>query len=180
MPDSAELDRLVLRESDETDIPAITAIYRQAVLTGCSTLEIEPPSEAEMKIRRRLLLAANYPFLVAESDGKVVGFAFANLYRQRPAYAKTVENSIYVREGVQGRGVGARLLSALIAETSSRGFRQMIAVIGDAANEGSIRLHAKLGFAIVGRLGAVGAKQGRWLDTVLMQLPLGVDERQSS
>jgi L-amino acid N-acyltransferase YncA len=171
--DFAFLDQLVLRESDETDIPAITAIYRHAVLTGCATFEIAPPSEAEMKIRRRLMLAANYPYLVAESEGRVVAYAYSNSYRQRPAFLKTVENSIYVRDGMQGRGVGHRLLAALIDETTLRGFRQMIAVIGDSANIGSIRLHEKLGFALIGNLRAVGWKHGRWLDTVLMQLPLG-------
>ncbi len=173
MTDFASQDQIILRDSDETDIPAITAIYRQAVLTGCATFEIDPPSEAEMKIRRRLMLAANYPYLVAESAGRVAGFAFAGGYRQQPAYSKTVENSIYVRDVMQGKGVGHRLLAALVDEATARGFRQMVAVIGDSANTGSIRLHEKLGFALIGNLRAVGWKHGRWLDAVLMQLALG-------
>ncbi len=176
MSDIAFLDQLVLRESDETDIPAITAIYRHAVLTGGATFEIDPPSEAEMKVRRRLMLKANYPYLVAESEGRVAAYAYANSYRQPPAYLKTVEDSIYVRDGMQGRGIGQKLLAALIDEATRRGFRQMVAIIGDSANLGSIRLHEKLGFASIGNLRAVGWKHGRWLDTVLMQRPLGSED----
>lgn len=173
MSDRAFLDQLVMRDCDETDIPAIAAIYGHAVRNGCATFEIDPPPEAELKIRRRLMIAAGYPYLVAESEGRVVGFAYADSYRQRPAYLKTVENSIYVREAMRGKGVGRRLLGALIDESAARGYRQMIAVIGDSANLGSIRLHEKLGFALIGNLRAVGWKHGRWLDTILMQLPLG-------
>jgi phosphinothricin acetyltransferase len=166
------LDELVIRDCVEEDIPAITAIYRQAVLNGTGTFEIEPPGEAEMKIRRRVMIASNYPYLVAESDRKIVGYAYANSYRPREAYLKTIENSVYVRERFQAKGVGQKLLAALIDEAAERGFRQMIAVIGDSENTGSIRLHEKLGFARAGLLRAVGYKHERWLDTILMQLEL--------
>jgi len=170
------IEDLVLRDCDENDIPAITAIYRHHVLNGFGTFEIDPPGEAEMKIRRRVMLAANYPYLVAELDGKVLGYAYANSYRSRPAYFKTVENSVYIRDGFQSRGIGRQLLAALIEQTAARGFRQMVAVIGDSENIGSIRLHEKLGFELIGNLRAVGWKQGRWLDTILMQLPLGAGD----
>jgi phosphinothricin acetyltransferase len=167
------LEDLVLRDCDENDIPAITAIYRHSVLNGYGTFETDPPGEAEMKIRRRLILIANYPFLVAEHAGKLVGFAYANTYRPRAAYAKTIENSVYVRDGLQGRGIGRKLLFELIHRSAEGGFRQMIAVIGDSANLASIRLHEKLGFSLIGTMPSVGWKNGRWLDTVIMQLALG-------
>jgi L-amino acid N-acyltransferase YncA len=162
----------MIRDAVEEDIPAITAIYRHAVLNGTGTFEIDPPGEAEMKIRRRVMLASNYPYLVAEVDQKVAGYAYVNSYRPREAYLKTIENSVYVREGFQGQGIGQKLLAALIDESAARGFRQMIAVIGDSENVGSIRLHEKLGFTRAGLLRAVGRKHERWLDTILMQLEL--------
>ncbi len=175
------LNELVVRYGVEEDIPAITAIYSHAVLNGTGTFEINPPGEAEMKIRRRVIAASNYPYLVAETaDRKVVGYAYANTYRPREAYAKTVENSVYVRDGFQGRGVGHKLLAALIDHAAIRGFRQMIAVIGDSENIGSIRLHEKCGFVLAGLLRAVGYKQDRWLDTTLMQLELPIIEGEPS
>jgi phosphinothricin acetyltransferase len=158
------------------DIPAITAIYRAAVLTGTATFELEPPDEAEMMRRREALLAGDHPYRVAERDGLIIGYAYAGLYRARPAYRSTVENSVYVRDGEHGRGVGRALLAALIEDAGARGFRQMIAVIGDSANTPSIRLHAALGFEMVGTLHSVGWKHGRWLDTVLMQRALGLGD----
>jgi phosphinothricin acetyltransferase len=166
------LSTLRVRDGDEEDIPAITAIYKHAVLTGTGTFEIQPPGEPEMKIRRRIMLASNYPYLVAEHDRKVVGFAYANVYRPREAFAKTVENSIYVRDGFQGKGIGQKLLEALIAESKAAGFAQMVAVIGDSDNVASIRLHEKLGFTHAGVLRGVGRKFDRWLDTVTMQIAL--------
>jgi phosphinothricin acetyltransferase len=167
------IEDLVLRDCDENDIPAITAIYAHAVLNGSASFEIVPPGEAEMKIRRRLILIAKYPFLVAEHSGKLVGFAYANTYNTRAAYSKTVENSIYVREGMQRLGIGRKLLFELIHLSTDAGFRQMIAVIGDSANVASVRLHEKLGFKTIGTMNSVGWKNGRWLDVVLMQLALG-------
>ncbi len=177
MSDTEFLEGVVIRDCVEEDIPAITAIYRHAVLNSTGTFEIDPPGEAEMKIRRRVMLASNYPYLVAEnSERKVVGYAYANSYRPREAYAKTIENSVYVRDGFHGQGIGQKLLAALIDKAAERGFRQMIAVIGDAENAGSIRLHEKLGFTPAGLLRAVGYKQERWLDTILMQLGLPLIE----
>ncbi len=175
MSNSEFLNDVVVREGVEEDIPAITAIYRHAVLNGTGTFEINPPGEAEMKIRRRVMAASNYPYLVAESaDRKLVGYAYVNSYRPREAYAKTIENSVYVRDGFQRQGIGFKLLAALIDHAALRGFRQMIAVIGDSENISSIRLHEKCGFVLAGCLRAVGYKQDRWLDTTLMQLELPV------
>jgi L-amino acid N-acyltransferase YncA len=164
---------LVIRPSAEADIPAITAIYADAVIHGTASFELEPPSDEQMARRRTALLAGGYPYLVATRDGALVGYAYAGAYRTRPAYRSTVEDSIYVDASVQGQGVGRALLDALIRDSEARGFRQMIAVIGDSASKGSIRLHASLGFRHVGTLEAVGYKHGRWLDTVLMQRRLG-------
>lgn len=166
------VEELLLRDCREDDIPAITAIYAHAVLTGFGTFEIDPPSEAEMTDRWRTI-TARYPYFVAESSGKILGYAYASAYRPRPAYLKTVENSVYVRDGFQGRGVGHRLLGRLIEATAALGYRQMVAVIGDSANKGSVRLHEKLGFTLIGTMPSVGWKHGRWLDTVVMQRPLG-------
>ncbi|TDR89319.1 GNAT family N-acetyltransferase [Enterovirga rhinocerotis] len=162
-----------LRTSELPDVVAITAIYREAVLTGTASFELEPPGLSEMQARRAALLEAGYPYLVMESDGSVAGYAYAAPYRARPAYRSTVENSVYVDMRFRGRGVARRLLDALVAETASRGYRQMIAVIGDSANLASIRLHEVAGFSHAGILRSVGWKHGRWLDTVLMQRELG-------
>jgi L-amino acid N-acyltransferase YncA len=171
---SAEGHEISVRRCEALDIPAITAIYRHAVLTGRASFELEPPDEAEMRHRRESLLSGGHPYLVAESGGEVVGYAYAGSYRARPAYRSTVENSVYVRQDCHGRGIGRLLLAALVEEASTRGFRQMIAVIGDSANTASIRLHEALGFAHVGVLRSVGWKHERWLDTVLMQRALGL------
>jgi len=172
---------VVIRDADEDDIPAITAIYKHAVLNGTGTFEIDPPGEAELKIRRRVMLASNYPYIVAErrDERRVMGFAFANVYRAGAAYAKTVEDSVYVRDGFHGLGIGEMLLSNLIYHSAMGGFRQMIAVIGDAENISAIRMHEKLGFTKTGVLRSVGRKHDRWLDAVLMQfeLPLPEDEK---
>jgi L-amino acid N-acyltransferase YncA len=170
---SGETNDIAVRLCEAADIAAITAIYRYAVLTGRASFELEPPDEPEMSRRRDALLSGGHPYLVAEYRREVVGFAYAGSYRARPAYSNTVENSVYVREDWHGRGIGRLLLTALIDEASARGFRQMIAVIGDSGNAASIRLHEKLGFAHVGVLRSVGWKHERWLDTVLMQRALG-------
>jgi len=154
-------------------MPAITAIYGDAVLYGVATFELEPPSVQEMSARRAAIVAGGYPYLVAEIGGEVVGYAYGSSYRPRPAYGGAIENSVYVREDCQGRGVGQALLQRLIDEAAARGFRQMIAVIGDSANVASIKLHERLGFVHIGTMRSVGWKHQRWLDTVLMQLPLG-------
>lgn len=162
-----------MRDSTVADIPAITAIYRHAVLYGRASFEVAPPDEGEMAARREALISDGYPHIVATAGDRVVGYAYLSAYHSRPAYAGTVEDSVYVAEDCQGRGTGYALLSHLIAEAEARGFRQMVAVIGDSANRSSIRLHEKLGFRPVGTLRSVGWKHGRWLDAVLMQRAIG-------
>jgi L-amino acid N-acyltransferase YncA len=171
---------LIIRACETGDLPEITAIYRDAVLTGTASFEIDPPDEAEMGRRRQALLDGRYPYHVAEIEGRVAGYAYAGLYRARLAYRSTVENSVYVAEAFRGRGVARKLLSRLIEESAASGFRQMIAVIGDSANLPSIRLHEAAGFADVGVLRSVGWKHGRWLDTVLMQRALGAGDARAS
>jgi len=167
----------VIRASDEADVEAIAAIYAHHVLHGTGSFEIEPPSPDEMRDRRAALVARGFPHLVALRDGSVVGYAYAGPYRSRAAYGGTVESSVYVRADAIGSGIGKRLLQALIAACDARGFRQMVAVIGDSDNVPSIRLHEQLGFRMVGVLRSVGYKHGRWLDTVLLQLELGPGNR---
>ncbi|MBV9349027.1 MAG: N-acetyltransferase [Pseudolabrys sp.] len=162
-----------IRPANFADIPAITRIYGHAVKTGTASFELEPPDEAEMKTRMENLLNGKFPYLAAEIDGKVAGYAYAGLYRTRPAYRHTVENSVYVAPEFHKRGIGKVLLDALIDASAARGFRQMIAVIGDSNQAASIALHKACGFEMVGPLKNVGWKFGRWLDTVLMQRALG-------
>ena len=163
----------LLRPATSADLPAITAIYEHAVLHGTATFEIEPPSLAEMTRRFDSLMAGDFPYLVCEVDAQVAGYAYAGPYRPRPAYRFTVENSIYFAETAQRRGFGLPLLERLITECERQGARQMIAVIGDSANAGSIAVHRNAGFAMVGTHANVGFKFGRWLDTVMMQRALG-------
>lgn len=166
-----------LRPCETTDIPGIVAIYTPEVLHGTASFETEPPDAAEMLRRRNTLLAGNYPYLVAETtDGLVAGYAYAGLYRARLAYHATVENSVYVHPAMHGRGIGRALMAAIIEESAARGFRQMVAVIGDSANIKSIALHRACGFESIGTLRSVGWKHGRWLDTVLMQRALGTGD----
>jgi len=164
---------LRIRPAGPPDITAITRIYADAVLRGTASFEIEPPDEAEMARRYETLLIGGYPYLVAECDGALAGYAYAGPYRARPAYDWCVEDSIYLSPQFHRRGIGKRLLTALIDETERRGYRQMIAVIGDSAQAASIGVHTACGFAMVGTLRAVGFKFGRWLDTPLMQRALG-------
>ncbi|WNJ90725.1 N-acetyltransferase family protein [Bosea sp. 685] len=166
---------LSIRPAGPADIPAITAIYAHAVLHGTASWEVEPPDEAEMLRRQEAILAGGYPYLVAERDRAQLGYAYAGAYRPRPAYRATVENSIYIAPAAQGSGVGGALLAALIEACAARGFRQMIAVIGDGtgASIGSRRLHERAGFRLIGVAEKVGYKHGRWLDQMLMQKELG-------
>lgn len=164
---------VMLRAAVEGDVEAIAALYGFAVTTGTASWELTPPAADEMRARFRALIDHGYPYFVAVRDGHVVGYAHAGAYRPRPGYRHTVEDSVYVGPRAQGRGVGRALLSALIDECTLRDYRQMIAVIGDAANAASIRLHTTLGFVEVGRLPAIGRKFGRWLDSVVLQRPLG-------
>lgn len=162
-----------IRPSQPGDLPAICAIYAHHVSYGLATFEEEPPDVAELGRRRAELLARGLPHLVAELDGAVVGYAYAGPYRPRPAYRNTVEDSVYIAPERTGRGVGRALLSQLIDACEAAGYRQMVAVIGDSANTPSIGLHAALGFRQVGVFTSVGFKLRRWVDTVLMQRPLG-------
>ncbi|MGI8525015.1 MAG: GNAT family N-acetyltransferase [Pseudolabrys sp.] len=162
-----------IRPTTFADIPAITRIYAEAVQHGTASFELEPPDQAEMTKRMQALLDGKYPYLAAEADGTLAGYAYAGMYRARPAYRFTVENSVYVAPEMHRRGVGVALLKALVAEATARGFRQMIAVIGDSKQAASIGVHKACGFHHVGNLENVGFKHGRWLDTVLMQIALG-------
>lgn len=161
------------RAASEADIPTITGIYAEAVAAGSASFEIVPPDESEMTARMRALLAGGFPYLVAEEAGRVLGYGYAGPYRARPGYRNTVEDSIYLAADARSRGIGGVLLRRLIEESTARGFRQMVAIIGDSGNVASIRLHKAAGFALVGTLKDVGYKHGRWLDSVLMQLALG-------
>ena len=164
---------LTVRPVRDADIPVIAAIYAHAVLHGMASFEVEPPDQAEMTRRMRTITDGGYPYLVAEKDGQVLGYAYAGAYRARPAYRNSVENSVYVSPAAHRLGVGRALLKELIDTATHRGFRQMIAVIGDSANAGSIGLHRALGFTFCGTIHSVGYKHGRWLDSVIMQLALG-------
>ncbi len=157
---------------------AIAAIYAAFVEAGTATFELAPPAQEEMAQRFAAFTEAGYPYLVAEHEDRVVAFAYAAQFRPRPAFRHTVENSIYVASDQQRLGMGGRLLEALIDECAARGFRQMVAVIGDSPVQGaSIRLHERAGFVAAGQLDAVGFKLGRWLDVVLMQRGLGDGSR---
>jgi phosphinothricin acetyltransferase len=162
-----------IRPAGLRDVAAITRIYDHAVRYGTASFEIEPPDEHEMVRRYEELRDGRYPYLVAELGGTIAGYAYVGPYRARPAYDWSVENSIYIAPQSQRRGIGRALLEQLIAASQERGFRQMIAVIGDSANVGSIELHRAAGFRMVGTFDNVGFKFGRWLDSVLMQRPLG-------
>src|ERR1700728_717014 len=162
-----------IRAATAADLPAITEIYEHAVRYGTATFELIPPDLAEMTRRFGALMEGGFPYLVAMLDGRVVGYAYAGAYRPRPAYRFTVENSVYLEPASHRRGIGLQLLQRLIVESESRDYRQMIAVIGDSANAGSIGVHTRCGFQMIGTHPNVGFKFGRWLDTVMMQLPLG-------
>jgi len=171
------MNAIVLRPAAEADLAAIREIYAHHVLHGLASFEIEPPTLDEMRRRFAAITAEGYPYLLAEADAGVLGYAYASAYRSRPAYRHTVENSVYVKPGAVGRGVGRRLLTALIEQCTLRGPRQMLAVIGDSANAASIGLHRACGFRECGTLRSVGFKSGRWVDSVIMQRPLGEADR---
>jgi phosphinothricin acetyltransferase len=162
-----------IRDSRDEDVPAIAAIYGHWVTHGLASFELSPPGAEEMARRREAVLGGGYPYLVAEDDGRILGYAYAGPYRTRPAYRFAVENSVYVAPAAGRAGVGRALLSALIGRCEAKGFRLMVAVIGDSGNAPSIGLHAACGFAHAGLLPGIGWKHGRWVDSVLMTRPLG-------
>lgn len=164
---------MLVRDSVEGDMAAIHGIYAHHVLHGLASFEEVPPPAEDLLVRRAAVRAAGLPHLVAEVDGRVVGYSYAGAYRPRPAYRHTVENSVYVAADEAGRGIGSALLSALIVRCEAGPWRQMVAVIGDSGNAASIALHRRHGFREAGRLESVGFKLGRWVDSVLMQRPLG-------
>ncbi|KQP43220.1 GNAT family N-acetyltransferase [Pseudorhodoferax sp. Leaf274] len=167
-----------IRPSTDTDVAAIAAIYTHHVLHGTGTFEIDPPSAEDMAARRADVLAKGLPYLVAEEDGRVLGFAYCNWFKPRPAYRFSAEDSIYLAPEAAGRGVGRQLLTALAEEAQARGVRKLIAVIGDSANAGSVGVHRALGFAHVGVIRSCGWKFERWLDIVLMEKALGPGDSQ--
>ncbi len=164
---------ITLRDVTAADMAAIQKIYAHHVLHGAASFEEIPPDVAEMQSRFAALKARNMPYIAAVEDGKILGYAYAGPYRPRSAYRYTVEDSIYLLPDQAGKGLGKLLLTEIIARCTALGFRQMIAVIGDSANAGSINLHRALGFQMIGTFPAIGFKFGRWIDSVLMQKPLG-------
>ncbi len=167
------LSPVIIRDSAEADLPAIKAIYAQHVLHGTASFELEPPSIQEMRQRRTDILQKEMPYLVAEIEGEVVGYAYVTPYRPRPAYRHTVEDSVYVKTGRAGHGIGGKLLGTLVQRCTAAGWRQMLAIVGDSRNAASLALHAAQGFHPVGTMRSVGHKHGEWRDTVLMQRALG-------
>ena len=164
---------MIVRPAAPRDLPAIQSIYAYHVLHGLASFEEEAPPLEEMRRRYEDVARQGLPYLVAEESGEVLGYGYCTLYRARSAYRFTLEDSIYVKHGQQGRGVGRALLGELIARCEALDYRQIIAVIGDSANAASIAVHASLGFARAGNLRSTGYKFGRWVDSVLMQRPLG-------
>jgi L-amino acid N-acyltransferase YncA len=162
-----------VRDATDADLPAVQRIYAHEVRHGVATFEESPPSVAELRSRRDAIVREGLPFLVAELTGEVVGYSYASGYRPRSAYRYTIEDSVYVAERHQRQGVGYGLLAALIERCERGPWRQLVAVIGDSGNPGSIALHERHGFRWAGTLTAVGFKLGQWIDTVLMQRPLG-------
>ena len=169
----------IIRPSSDADVPAITAIYAHHVLHGTGTFEIDPPTEADMAQRRADVLAKALPWLVAVEDDRVLGFAYCNWFKPRPAYRFSAEDSIYMAPEATGKGLGRALLAELAAQAERAGVRKLIAVIGDSANTGSVGVHRSLGFSHVGVLQSCGWKFGQWRDVVLMDKALGFGDTTS-
>lgn len=168
-----------IRDSLDVDVPQITAIYAHHVLHGTGTFEIDPPSEADMASRRNDVLGRGLPYIVAEQDGRILGFAYCNWFKPRPAYRFSAEDSIYVSDDARGQGIGRLLLQALAERAEAAGVRKLLAVIGDSANAGSIGVHKALGFTEVGVMRSVGWKFDAWRDIVLMEKALGAGDTTS-
>jgi phosphinothricin acetyltransferase len=165
-----------IRPSTDADVPAITAIYGHHVLHGTGTFETTPPTEAEMATRRADVLGKGLPWLVLEDGGRVLGYAYCQWFKPRPAYRYSAEDSIYLHPEAAGRGLGKQLLSALLEQAEAAGVRKLIAVIGDSANAGSVGVHRALGFQPVGTIASCGWKFERWLDIVLMDKVIGAGD----
>lgn len=176
------LDQAVItvRDGSLSDVAEVLRIYTPYVLHGLATFEEVPPTIEEMTKRRNSIITVGLPYLVAINGEEVVGYAYATAYRPRPAYRHTVENSVYVTQAAHRSGVGTALLQALVARCEAGPWRQMVAVIGDSANAGSIAVHRKTGFTHVGTLSAVGFKHGQWVDTVLMQRALSGGSKETA
>ena len=170
---SIPLVDLIIRDAEPEDFARITEIYGHHVLHGLASFEERAPEIAELTSRWQHVRERDLPYLVAEIDGRVEGFAYAGAYRTRPAYRFTVEDTIYIAPDVVGKGAGRALLAELLTRCTALGYRQMVAVIGDSANVASIGLHARLGFRVAGTLQSAGFKLGRWVDSVIMQRGLG-------
>lgn len=168
--------KIFLRDSLDSDCMAIQLIYAHHVLHGTASFEISPPTVEEIRQRRVAVVEKGLPYIVAEREGEVLGYAYATMYRARPAYRFTVENSVYVKEGFADEGIGSKLLVELIHRCESAGYRQMIAVIGDSSAP-SVALHKRHGFKEVGLFRSVGYKAGAWRDTAMLQLELGAGNR---
>jgi phosphinothricin acetyltransferase len=168
---------LIIRPSRAEDAPAMAAIYAASVATGTASWEYESPGIDEFARRRAEVLAKGFPYFAAELDGRIVGYSYASSYRARIGYRFVVEDSVYVLDEMKGRGIGRKLLLTLIDECARLGYRQMVAVIGDSANLGSIKLHAACGFAQVALFKGIGYKFDRWLDSVQMQRALGEGDK---
>jgi len=166
----------LIRPSRDEDVAAITAIYAHHVLTGTGTFEIAPPTEADMANRRADVLAKGLPYLVVEDGGRVIGFAYCNWFKPRPAYRFSAEDSIYMASDAHRKGLGKALLAELCTRAERAGVRKLLAVIGDSANTGSVGVHTALGFSHVGVLKSCGWKFDRWLDVVMMEKPLGAGD----
>lgn len=164
---------IVLSDASESDMSEVQQIYAHHVIYGLSSFETEAPSLEEMLLRRKNVLSKGLPYLVARQNGVVLGYCYLSPYRPRYAYRFTVEGSVYIAEGHQGKGTGKRLMVEAIARAEQGGWRQMMAVIGNSENTASLRLHQALGFQVIGQLTGVGFKHGRWLNTIMMQKSLG-------
>jgi L-amino acid N-acyltransferase YncA len=168
--------KFAVRDSIEADMFAVQPIYAHYVANALATFEETPPTIEEMIVRRKKTLDLGLPYLVAASGDEILGYCYAGAYHMRPAYRHTIEDSVYVANGLGGRGIGAALLGELIARCEAGPWRQMIAIIGDSGNAASIALHRRFGFEPVGTLRSVGFKFGRWVDTPFMQRPLGTGD----
>ncbi len=171
------MDGTAVREAETADLALVQEIYAHHVRTGLASFELEAPDLAEIERRFQTVRGHGLPFLVADLEGRVAGFAYTTPYRDRPAYRFTLENSVYVASDAARRGLGSALLTELIRRTETLGYRRMIAVVGDSGNQASIGFHLRHGFKRVGTLSSVGFKFGRWVDSVLLERPLGEGEK---